>query len=205
MKSAKFGKILTLFSLLVVALPASAKDVFPVAAESPWFDERTPIRYDSQRRIWVEFDNADLCYVLKVLAREMKLNYGLGPTVDGSVSVKVEGLTPTEALAEILNSTGNGYAFKITGTALIVASPENFSKIDTSRFLEVAEPIDYGLDDIRQEFLLESVPATEVVNALSLRYHRVKFIDHPTQNGFYAVGPVDDILLIERELRKSQE
>lgn len=57
-----------------------------------------------------------------------------------------------------------------------------------------------GGGGIRQEFILEHAEAAKVVEFLQGQYLSVKFIPHPTLNGFYAIGPKKEILSIKSEL-----
>lgn len=154
-----------------------------------------------QRLVTLDFVNADLVYVLKVLAKEMNRNIFVGPTVEGSVTVTLKNVPVEGAMALILKMQENEYDYKVVKTTVIVASPDKLAQIpddilDDDNIKEAVVPE----DAIRQEFVLEKAPAAKVMDFLSGQYDRVKFINHPTMNGFYAVGAKNDILQIKREL-----
>lgn len=52
----------------------------------------------------------------------------------------------------------------------------------------------------RQEILLERAPAAKVISILQGQFKKLEFIPHPTMNGFYVVGPRDDILTLKRSI-----
>ena len=154
-----------------------------------------------QRLVTLDFVNADLVYVLKVLAKEMNRNIFVGPTVEGSVTVTLKNVPVEGAMALILKMQENEYDYKVVKTTVIVASPDKLAQIpddilDDDNVKEAIVPE----NAIRQEFVLEKAPAAKVMDFLAGQYDRVKFINHPTMNGFYAVGAKNDILQIKREL-----
>ena len=154
-----------------------------------------------QRMVTLDFVNADLVYVLKVLAKEMNRNIFVGPTVEGSVTVTLKNVPVEGAMALILKMQENEYDYKVVDTTVIVASPDKLAQIpdDILEMDNVKESVDVK-DAIRQEFVLEKAPSAKVMDFLQGQYERVKFINHPTMNGFYAVGAKSDILQIKREL-----
>lgn len=48
-----------------------------------------------------------------------------------------------------------------------------------------------------QEFILENADAEDVIAQLEVFYPKVRFIQHPTMNGFYVRGPKKDVLAIK--------
>lgn len=98
-------------------------------AETPWFDERPRQHYDPERRISIEFKNDDLVYVLKVLAKEMNRNIFVGPSVEGTVTLKIRELTVEEAIRRVLALSGKKYDYKIVKTTVIVATPDKLAEI----------------------------------------------------------------------------
>lgn len=172
----------------------------PVSALRP----RRPQQRAYQPRpklVSLDFVNADLVYVIKVLAREMNKNVFVGPDVQGSVTVTLKSVPVEGALALILKMQENPYDYKVLDDqrTIVVASPEKLDEISAdimgrARAREVTGPT------VRQEFILEAAPAAKVVEFLQGQYLTVKFTPHPTMNGFYAVGSKKDILSIKSEL-----
>jgi type II secretory pathway component GspD/PulD (secretin) len=155
-----------------------------------------------QKLVTLDFVNADLVYVLKVLAKEMNRNIYVGPTVAGSVTVTLKNVPVEGAMALILQMQENEYDYKLLDyNTIVVAAPEKLSEVADDVFdpgnvkdREVPE------DAIRMEYLLEEAPSAKVVDFLKEEYPRVKFTPHPTMNGFYANGSKEDLLQIKREL-----
>ena len=54
--------------------------------------------------------------------------------------------------------------------------------------------------NIRQEILLEHVPAQKVIEFLSAQYQDLEFIPHPTINGFYVVGERRQVLMVKQDI-----
>lgn len=155
-----------------------------------------------QKLVTLDFVNADLVYVLKVLAKEMNKNIYVGPTVAGSVTVTLKNVPVEGAMALILQMQENEYDYKVLDyNTIVVAAPEKLDEVaddifDPDNIKEKEVPA----DAIRMEYLLEEAPAAKVVDFLKDEYGRVKFTPHPTMNGFYANGSKEDLLQIKREL-----
>jgi len=155
-----------------------------------------------QKLVTLDFVNADLVYVLKVLAKEMNKNIYVGPTVAGSVTVTLKNVPVEGAMALILQMQENEYDYKVLDyNTIVVAAPEKLSEIANNVFdPSNAKEREVPEDAIRMEYLLEEAPAAKVVDFLKVEYARVQFTPHPTMNGFYANGSKDDLLQIKREL-----
>jgi type II secretory pathway component GspD/PulD (secretin) len=153
-----------------------------------------------QKLVSLDFVNADLVYVIKVLAKEMGRNVYIGPGVDGSVTVTLKSVPVEGALALILRMQENEYAYKLVGAnTLIVATPEKLNTIpDDIMGTQVAPRVPH--DAIRQEILLENAPAAKVISFLEGQYKNVQFTPHPTMNGFYVLGSRKDVLQIKSEI-----
>jgi type II secretory pathway component GspD/PulD (secretin) len=148
----------------------------------------------------LDFVNADLVYVIKVLAKEMGRNVYIGPGVEGSVTVTLKSVPVDGALALILKMQENDIAYKLVGyNTLIVAAPEKVNQIEEDILGKQFAPRTPA-NSVRQEVLLEKAPAAKVIGFLQGQYKNVEFIPHPTMNGFYAVGSRGDILSIKNDV-----
>lgn len=65
--------------------------------------------------VTLDFVNADLVYVIKILAKEMGRNVYIGPGVEGSVTVTLKSVPVDGALALILKMQENDIAYKLIG------------------------------------------------------------------------------------------
>lgn len=153
-----------------------------------------------QKHVTLDFVNADLVYVLKVLAKEMNRNIYVGPTVAGSVTVTLKNVPVEGAMALILQMQENEYDYKVVGSnTIVVAPPEKLAAIEADILGKIKEA-QLPADSVRMEYLLEEAPAPKVLDFLKGEYARVKFTPHPTMNGFFANGTKEDLLQIKREL-----
>ncbi len=185
-----------------VARPASAME--PVSAPVSALRPRRPAQrayVPKPKLVSVDFVNADLVYVIKVLGKEMNKNVVVDPTVEGSVTVTLKSVPVEGALALILKMQENPYDYKVLNDqrTIVVASPEKLGEI-ADNIMGTAKARDAAVGSVRQEFILEAAPSAKVVEFLQGQYLNVKFVPHPTMNGFYAVGPKKDILSIKTEL-----
>lgn len=156
-----------------------------------------------QKLVTLDFVNADLVYVLKVLAKEMGRNIYVGPTVQGSVTVTLKNVPVEGAMALILQMQESEYDYKILDGSnprtVIVAPPDKLSEI-ADDIMGKAKGPKVANNAPRMEYLLEEAPSAKVVDFLKGEYPAVEFTSHPTMNGFYARGPKEDLLQIKREL-----
>ncbi len=158
-----------------------------------------------QKLVTLDFVNADLVFVLKVLAKEMNRNIYVGPTVQGSVTVTLKDVPVEGAMALILQMQENEYDYKLLDgpvlPTIVVAAPEKLEEVadDILRDSNVREAV-LPENSVRMEYLLEEAPSAKVVDFLTGQYPKVKFTPHPTMNGFYANGSKEDLLQIKREL-----
>lgn len=157
------------------------------------------VRKSRQKLVSLDFVNADLVYVIKVLAKEMHRNVYVGPTVQGSVTVTLKNVPVEGALALILKMQENPYDYKIVDNTVIVAAPEKLQQIP-SNILGMTKQAVVPAHAVRQEFLLEKAPAAKVISFLKGQYPNVRFTPHPTMNGFFAYGSKKDILAIKQEI-----
>lgn len=187
---------------LTALLSACALGFFPSQAalsEEPSALRRRPPR-DDQRLFSYDFVDADVVYVVKVLAKDLRRNVYIGPGVEGSVTAKFDSVTAMAALEWVLKQQAHGVDFKLIGyNTLVVASPDKIDQIVNDISGKSFEPR-RPRANIRQEFLLEHASALDLMAQLKDRYEKVEFIPHPTMNGFYAVGSRSDILRLKTDV-----
>lgn len=150
--------------------------------------------------VTLDFVNADLVYVIKILAKEMNRNVYIGPGVEGAVTVTLKSVPVDGALALILKMQENDIGYKLVGyNTLIVADPAKIATIEDDILGKQFAPT-RPKDAVRQEVILEKAPAAKVISFLQGQYKDVEFIPHPTLNGFYAVGSRSDVLSIKSDV-----
>jgi type II secretory pathway component GspD/PulD (secretin) len=154
-----------------------------------------------QKMVSLDFVNADLVYVIKVLAKEMGRNVYVGPGVEGSVTVTLKSVPVEGAMALILKMQENEFGYKlIEPNTIVVAPQEKLNSIADDIMSKGPIGPTIPVNAIRQEILLEKAPAPKVISFLESQYKNVKFIPHPTMNGFYVVGSKKDVLDIKSSI-----
>ncbi len=89
---------------------------------------------ENDNLLTMDFKNADLRNVLRLIASQNGLNVVAGPDVTGEVTVRLQGVTVEEALRNILRS--NGYSF-VRDENVILVQPEKEKSIDAARSMKV--------------------------------------------------------------------
>lgn len=159
---------------------------------------------EPRRVVSGEFEDVDLVFAIKVLAREMGRNVYIGPGVEGKVTLSLRSVPPEGALALML---GDEFDYKVVsngkgGQTLIVAPPEKLATIPDDVFVNTADRPIPGCGVTRFEIQLHNTPAGPVQELLAIRYPNVIFTRHPTMNAFYIDGSREDKLAIIREIPK---
>lgn len=155
-----------------------------------------------QKQVTLTFKDADLHSVLDTLAREMDAYSYIAPTVKGSVTIDMRNIPADEAVRRVLASQTTEYGFVLlkdvpvkTAVTLVVAAPEDLA--DLTRSSSGGDP---ARAITRGEYLLEDAPAGRVLDFLKTQFPDVEFTPHPIMNGFYALGPLEELLHIKRGL-----
>jgi len=83
----------------------------------------------------LNYEHADLAYVLQKLAPYLGKNVYLAPEVKGEVTVSLNKVQPMQALNVILKLQDSPLAYKIVGNTVVVAAPERLATIPDDLFL----------------------------------------------------------------------
>jgi len=108
------------------------------------------------QRITMDYKEADLPNVLRLLARQNGVNIVAGPDVKGSVTISLRNVTLKEALDNIL--LANGYDYVIDGDVILVKSRETFlpgratTKVYHLRYVDA-----YNLQDVIKNTISQNV------------------------------------------------
>ena len=148
----------------------------------------------------LELVNADLVYVVKYLAKEMGRNVYVAPDVAGAVTVTLNKVRPEGALALILKMQEVPYDYKLIDNTIVVATAEKLSTVSDNILNPKTASAKMAKNAVTQEFFLEVAPAAKIMEFLGGQYPDVAFTAHPTMNGFYARGTVDDLKAIKAAL-----
>lgn len=152
------------------------------------------------KRVTMDFDRADLVEVCKVLARAMDRRYCIGTGTEGEVSVHLLEVPADAALAIILKMRKTPLEYRLVSeNTVVVSTPEKIDLLVEDALHPPPRCHRGWTGLIRQEILLESTPAADLMDELRPRYPEVELIPHPTLNGFYVVGPKDVVLRLKAE------
>ncbi len=80
-----------------------------------------------EKLVSMDFVNADLIYVLKILAKELNYNIVTDPSVSGAVTMTLKNVPARGALNIIVKMSG--YDYKIVGNTMIVGDEKTLAKI----------------------------------------------------------------------------
>lgn len=152
------------------------------------------------------FENADLVDVIRFLAEKGHKQVVIRPEVQGRVTWHEDHPVPWDgALALVLKLQEMPFdaTFLADQQTVVVAAPAKLDHLEDAIMCPGHKPTPGRR--IRQEFILDQTPASLVLPELSRRYPEVKFVPHPTLNGFYAIGNRHAILELKADLGSFEE
>ncbi len=124
--------LIVLMAFLVAATPLDAD--LELLNDSDFLTETNESGSGKGDLLTMDFKNADLRNVLRLIANQNGLNVVAGPDVTGEVTVRLRGVTVEEALRNILRS--NGYSF-VRDENVILVRPEEENPVDAARSMKV--------------------------------------------------------------------
>jgi type IV pilus assembly protein PilQ len=135
------------------AVPAETPTTTPI----PVVVTTTPA---SEGVVSLDFQDADIKNVLKVLAYKSSMNIVAGPEVTGTVTIQLNDVPWQKALEVVLATYGYGYERR--GNIIIVTTVENLKKRhEDSQSLADQEPM------VTKTYLLNFAKASEVLDSIS--------------------------------------
>ncbi|MBF0489195.1 MAG: type IV pilus secretin PilQ [Candidatus Omnitrophica bacterium] len=136
-------------TLATVVVPVSA-EVVPTTVAVP----------TSEGVVSLDFQDADIKNVLKVLAYKSSMNIVVGPEVVGTVTIQLNDVPWQKALEVVLSTYGYGYERK--GNIITVTTVENLKKRhEEAQTLADQEPL------ATRTFMLNFAKASDVVDSIS--------------------------------------
>jgi type II secretory pathway component GspD/PulD (secretin) len=151
------------------------------------------------KMVSLDFVNADLVYVIKVLAKEMNKNVAILPGTEGAVTVTLKNVPVEGALALILKMQETDLDYKAIDNTIVVGPPDKLANISDDILGQVKAP-SVPREAVTAEFTLENAPAAKIIEFLQKQYPNVQFTPHPTINGFFARGSKQDLASIRGQL-----
>ncbi|MGV8119723.1 MAG: secretin N-terminal domain-containing protein [Candidatus Xenobiia bacterium LiM19] len=119
-----------------------------------------------EKLVSMDFVNADLIYVLKILAKELNYNIVTDPSVSGAVTMTLKNVPANGALNIIVKMSG--YDYKIVGNTMIVGDEKTLSKIP-SNIMGVKKG-----HEVTQVIPLENAKPGDVQSVLASNYPDAK-------------------------------
>lgn len=146
--------------ILAAAFPVGAQDVpaVPVAQTVP---ETSPVTTPvTEGLVSLDFQDADIKNVLKVLGYKSNMNIVAGPEVTGTVTITLNDVLWQKALDVVLSTYGYGYERK--GNIITVTTVENLKKRhEDAQMLSEQEPL------ATRTFALNFAKASDVVDSIN--------------------------------------
>lgn len=149
------------------------------------------------KRVSLDFVNADIIYVLKILAKELKLNLVTDSTVKGSVTMSLKEVSANAALQLILRIAQ--FDYKIFGNTLVVGATDTINKIPADimgRSLPNAQDVNV------LPIPLENAMAASVAETIKGVYPEAKVTVQADQNFVVVTAPKGQLRDIKEFVQK---
>jgi type IV pilus assembly protein PilQ len=147
---------LALIILSLTMIPAFAQD--KAAPKQPASQDN--LSFSKQGLVSLDFRDADIQNVLRILSYKSGVNIVAGPEVTGQVTIKLQDVPWQKALQVVLETYG--YASERRGNIITVTTIENLKKRrEDSKLLSQQEPL------VTKTFILNYAKATDVVESIS--------------------------------------
>ncbi len=152
----------------------------PVAARKP------KAAVAQEKMVSMDFVNADLIYVLKILAKEMNLNIVTDPTVSGAVTMTLKNVPASGALNIIVRMSG--YSYKVVGNTMIVGDEKTLAKIPNNIM-----KVNKTKGEVTQVIPLENAKPGDVTPILSSSYPDARIQPDTRLNALIVTTDADTI------------
>jgi len=119
-----------------------------------------------EKLVSLDLVNADLIYVLKILAKELGMNIVTDPTVEGSVTMTLKDVPASGALNIVVKMSG--YDYKRVDNTIVVGDPKLLATIP-SNIMNIKKG-----SEITQAIPLEHAKATDISSMVSSSYPDAK-------------------------------
>jgi len=147
------------------------------------------------KTVSLDFVNADLIYVLKILAKEMNMNLVTDQTVKGSVTMTLKDVPAEGALKLILKLSG--FEYKILDHTILVGSQDTINKIPNDILQsQNASPKEHKPKGPPTTLVipLEFAKAADAESSIRSNFPDLDVKQVPGQNMLMVKGPKEDVL-----------
>ncbi len=182
MQRFQLSAVFSAFFLIIFPMLSLAQDPAPAAGAVPADASAAPVIEDDEGSITLDFKEADINTVLRVMSLKSKINIVAGPEVQGTVTIRLENVPWQKALDVVLRTYG--YVYERDGNIIRVTTRDNLAQ----------EPL------VTQTFILNYSKAVEIQGAVqdmltergrvkvSERTNTIVLTDIPTN--IYTIGEV---------------
>jgi len=174
------------------------KDVKAVAMANG-VPKKKVVRLAPVPKVSLDFVNADLIYVLKILAKEMNKNLVTDNTVKGSVTMTLKDVPAEGALKLILKLSGFEYKY-LSGDTILVGSADTIAKVPDDILAGINGPnahVKHRPKPVNPTTLvipLEFAKAADAEAAIKSSFPDLDVSQVPGQNMVMVKGWKDDVL-----------
>ena len=152
---------------------------------------KVSIRREPQKKtISLDFEGADLLYVIKLLAKEIGINMVTDQTVKGEVTMSLRNVTPEAALNLILKMSG--FESKRVNNTIIVGSKDTIDKIPNDIMKKGIEKT------VTQKIYLNNADPQALAARLSDAYPNAVIKPMGAIRGLEVTAPVNQIIEIKQ-------
>jgi len=123
--------------------------------------------------VTIDFVNADLIYVLKLLAKELQVNLVTDNTVQGAVTMSLKNVSAQTAMNIIIQM--NGFKQKSMGNILFIGSEATLNAI-TPDVISTVPTADW----VVQTIAVENIAASDATKAIKAQYPLVNVTEGPS-------------------------
>ena len=145
-------------SLVILLSPLSLKRSFP--------DEQAPVLHLPQERCSMRFVDAEVKDVLRLLAKEYKLNLIISENVGGVITVDFDQVFLEDIFFSVLKTAGLGYT--LNGNVILIATQKELLEQKTSRIKELEKQAEANKKIMEaQEMVSETIKVKNILNTKS--------------------------------------
>ncbi len=153
------GLVMVMFSFVLLAPMVALAQPIEDAMAAPMVIEKVAVPLAEDGLVSLDFQDADIRNVLKVLAYKSSVNIVTSPEVSGAVTIQLADVPWQKALQVILSTYGFGYERQ--GNIITVMSIENLKKRrEDNLVLQEQEPL------VTKTYMLSYAKAGDIVDAI---------------------------------------
>jgi type IV pilus assembly protein PilQ len=140
--------------------------VAPLSLKSAFSDDQTPVLQLPQERCSMRFVDAEVKDVLRLLAKEYKLNLIISENVGGMITVDFDQVFLEDIFFSVLKTAGLGYTLE--GNVILVATQKELLEHETARVKEIEKQTEANKKILEaQTMVSETIKVKYILNTKS--------------------------------------